>query len=139
MPKVEDIFSRQNGAKYLSTLDLHTGYHHLPLDEDTIPQTSFTSPFGKYEYLKVPSGLSQAAVYLQEITMKLSRFPFSAKEIQYLGHVFSTTSIKPLPFKTDETPKNSKHIKAFLGLVGYYCKFIKNFAQIAKPLTALTY
>ena len=34
-------------------------------------------------------------------------------------------------------PKNAKQVGAFLGLVGYYCKFIKNFAHIAKPLTAL--
>ena len=32
-----------------------------------------------------------------------------------------------------------KQVRAFLGLAGYYHKFIKNFAQIAKPLTALTY
>ena len=36
-------------------------------------------------------------------------------------------------------PENAKQVKAFLGLVGYYHKFIKNFAWIAKPLTALTY
>ena len=35
--------------------------------------------------------------------------------------------------------KNAKQVRAFLGLVGYYCKFIKNFAQIAKPLTTLTF
>ena len=54
MPKVEDIFSKLNGAKYFSTLNLCTGYHHIPLIEDSIPKTAFTSPFGKYEYLKVP-------------------------------------------------------------------------------------
>ena len=36
MPRVEDIFSKLNGAKYLSTLNLHAGYHHIPLDEDSI-------------------------------------------------------------------------------------------------------
>ena len=46
MPKVEDIFSQLNGAKYYSTLDLRAGYHHIPLDEDYIPKTAFTSPFG---------------------------------------------------------------------------------------------
>ena len=53
IPKVEDIFSQLNGAKYFSTLDLRAGYHHIPLDEESIPKTAFTSPFGKYEYIKV--------------------------------------------------------------------------------------
>ena len=75
--------------------------------------------------------------------MKLSKSHFFAKEIQYLGHVLSTTGIKPLPSKMStiklmKPPKNAKQVRAFLGLFGYYYKFIKNFAQIAKPLTALT-
>ena len=61
MPKVEDIFSKLNGAKYFSTLDLPTGYHHIPLNEDSIPKTAFTSAFGKYGYLMVPFGLVQAS------------------------------------------------------------------------------
>ena len=32
MPKVKDIFSKLNGATYFTTLDLHAGYHHIPLD-----------------------------------------------------------------------------------------------------------
>ena len=63
--RVEDIFSKLNGAKYLSTLNLYAEYHHIPLDEDSIPKTAFTSHFGKYEYLKVPFGLAQALAYFQ--------------------------------------------------------------------------
>ena len=75
--------------------------------------------------------------------MKLTKCHFFAKEIQCLGHVLSTTGIKPLLSKTEainlmRPPKNAKQVTAFLRLVGYYCKFIKNFAQIAKPLRALS-
>ena len=52
--KGEDILSKLNGAKYFSTFNLHAGYHHIPINEDSIPKTAFTSPFGKYEYLRVP-------------------------------------------------------------------------------------
>ena len=45
MTKVEDIFSKLNGAKYFSTLDLRAGYHHIPLDKSSIPRTAFNSPF----------------------------------------------------------------------------------------------
>ena len=187
MPTVEDIFLKLNGAKYFSTLDLHTGYHHIPLEEGSIPKTAFTSPFGKYEYLKVPFGLAQALAYFQELmnkvlkdltfiiaylddiiiysktakeqldhlqvfhkphnaefTMKSSKCHFFGKEIQYLGHFLSSTGIKPLPSKTAAIKlinpyKNAKQVGAFLGLVGYHCKFIKNFACIAELLTALTH
>ena len=79
-----------------------------------------------------------------ELTMKLSKCHFFTMEIQYLGNVLSTTGIKPLPSKTTVikliySTKNAKHIRAFLGLVCYYCRFIKTFAHKAKPLTPLTH
>ena len=52
MPKVKDIFSKLNSVQYFSTWDLWAGYHHIPLNDTLIPKTAFTSPFGKYEYLK---------------------------------------------------------------------------------------
>ena len=63
MPKVEDIFSKLNGATYFTTLDLHAGYHQIPLDKSPIPKTAFNSPFRKYEYVKVPFRLTQAPAY----------------------------------------------------------------------------
>ena len=56
MPKVEDIFSKLNGATYFTTLDLRAEYHHIPLDKPSIPKTAFNSPFRKFEYVKVPFG-----------------------------------------------------------------------------------
>ena len=76
--------------------------------------------------------------------MKFSKCHFFTKETQYLGHILSTMGIQPLPLKTHtiqtmHPPKMPKQICAFLILVGYYRKFIKNFAKIAKPLTLLTH
>ena len=75
--------------------------------------------------------------------MKKSKCSFFSKEIQYLGHILSVTGIWPLPAKTHaiqhmQPPMTPKQVKAFLGLVGYYRKFIKGFLKIAKPLTLLT-
>ena len=71
MPRFEDIFSKLNGAKYFSTLRLNAGYHHIPLNEDSISKMAFTSPFGKYEYLKVSFGSAQAPAYFQELMNKV--------------------------------------------------------------------
>ena len=76
-PGVEDIFSKLNGGKYFSTLNLHTGYHNIPLNEDYILKSTFSPPFGKYEYLKVPFGLAPAPGYFQELVNKvLKDLPF---------------------------------------------------------------
>ena len=91
MPKVKDIFSKLNRATYFTTLDLHAGYHHIPLDKSSIPKTAFNSPFQKYEYVKVPFGLTQALAYFQELmTSILKDFPFA---IAYLDDIiiFSKT------------------------------------------------
>ena len=91
MPKVEDICSKLNGATYFTTLDLRAGYHHIPLVKPSIPKTAFNSPFGKFEYVKVPFGLAQAPAYFQELmTGILKDFPFA---IAYLHDIiiFSRT------------------------------------------------
>ena len=78
IPIVEDIFLKLIGAKYFSTLDLCAGYHHIPLNEDSIPKTALTSPFGKYKYLKVTFGLAQTPAYLKELMSKiLKNSPFT--------------------------------------------------------------
>ena len=76
-------------------------------------------------------------------SMKKSKCNFFSKEIQYLGHILSATCIRPLPSKTHaiqhmQPPTTPKQVWAFLGLVGYYRKFIKGFVKLAKPLALLT-
>ena len=83
---------------------------------------------------------------VEDIFSKLKRAKylfFFSKEIQYLGHILSTKGIHPLLSKTQaiqkiHPPTTPKQVCAFHGLVGYYRKFIKNFAKIANPLTLLT-
>ena len=58
--------------------------------------------------------------------------------IQYLGHIVSGKGITPMPeklacIKEMPPPKTPKEIKQFLGLVGYYRKFIPRFSDLARP------
>ena len=78
------------------------------------------------------------------LSMTLSKCNFFTKEIQYLRHILSTKGIRPPPSKTQaintiHPPKTARQVHTFLGLVGYYRKFIKTFAKMAKPLTLLTH
>ena len=63
-------------------------------------------------------------------------------ELQYLGHIVTTEGVKPDPKKIKAviefpTPVKPRDIKAFLGLAGYYRKFINDFSLIAESLTEL--
>ena len=71
MPRVEDILAKLGQAKFFTTLDLRSGYHHIALDNESIKKTAFCTPFGKYEYLKVPFGLAQAPSYFQKLMNKV--------------------------------------------------------------------
>ena len=78
-----------------------------------------------------------------DLRMKCSKCDFFKSEIHYLGHLISAEGIRPLPNKLDYirnmlVPKDAKEIKQFLGLTGYYRKFVPRFADISRPLTTLT-
>ena len=77
------------------------------------------------------------------LKLKLEKCCFFKKHIQYLGHLISADGIQPLPEKLENiakmpAPRNPKEVKQFLGLVGYYRKFIPRFADISRVLTHLT-
>ena len=77
------------------------------------------------------------------LKMKHSKCDFFKREIHYLGHLISPEGISPLPNKLDSirhmpVPNSTKEIKQFLGLTGYYRKFVPRFADISRPLTTLT-
>ena len=75
------------------------------------------------------------------ISPSKARFGFS--RLKVLGHVVEANTIKPDEEKVDAIkrlapPANVKHVRAFLGLVGFYRRFIPSFAKLAKPLINLT-
>ena len=76
------------------------------------------------------------------LKMKHSKCDFFKSEIHSLEHLISPEGISPLPNKLDiikhmPVPNSTKEIKQFLGLTGYYRKFVPRFADISRPLTTL--
>lgn len=86
--------------------------------------------------------LKKVFTKLREANLKLQldKCEFMKKETEFLGHIITTKGIKPNPNKVKAIiqfpiPKSQKEIKSFLGLCGFYRKFIPNFAKIVKPMT----
>ena len=75
--------------------------------------------------------------------MKGEKCAFFKRHIQYLGHLVSENGFEPLPEKLEAirkmpVPTTAKEVKQFLGLIGYYRKFVPRFSDISRPLTKLT-
>ncbi|GJR29896.1 putative reverse transcriptase domain-containing protein [Tanacetum coccineum] len=135
-------------------------------DED-IPKTAFRTRYGHYEFQVMPFGLTNApAVFMdlmnrsegehakhlklilkllkkEELYTKFSKCEFWLLKVQFLGHVIDSEGIHMDPTKIESikdraSPKTPIEIHQFLGLAGYYRRFIEGFSKIAKPMTKLT-
>jgi hypothetical protein len=66
---------------------------------------------------------------------------FATDTVEYLGHICTLEGSRPDPKKIraiEQYPKSVRDIRAFIGLAGYYRRHVRNFAEVAKPLTNLT-
>ena len=88
--------------------------------------------------------LGEVIDHLQEanIHFKLSKCTFATDTVNYLGHVVSSTGVAPDPVKIEKMknmapPTNISEVRTFLGMTGYYRRFIPQYAGIAAHLTEL--
>ena len=80
---------------------------------------------------------------VHQLYAKFSKCEFWLTEVRFLGHVVSTSGVSVDPEKVEavmswERPKSVFEIRGFLGLAGYYRRFIEDFSRLAAPMTRLT-
>ncbi|GJW89126.1 putative reverse transcriptase domain-containing protein [Tanacetum coccineum] len=126
LPRIDDMFDQLQGSQYFSKIDLSSGYHQLRVHEDDIPKTAFRTRYRHFEFTVMPFGLTNA--------------PTTREEHEFLRHMINEDGIHVDPSKIKdvknwEAPRTPSEVCSFLGLAGYYRRFIKNFSEIAKPLT----
>ena len=90
-------------AKFFTALDLRSGYHNIALDKDAIRKTAFVTPFGKYDYLKVPFGLAQAPSYFQNLMNKVLN-----------GLNFTLAYLDDIIISSETAEQHLKHIQIVL-------------------------
>ncbi|GKD40614.1 hypothetical protein Tco_1260821 [Tanacetum coccineum] len=144
-----------------------SGYHQLRVREEDIPKTTFRTRYSHYEFQVMPFGLTNApAIFMdlmnrnkqehkehlklilellkkEELYAKFSKCEFWIPKVQFLSHVIDSQGIhvdlaKIKSVKDWASPKSPMEIRQFLGLAGYYQRFIKGFSKIAKPITKIT-
>ncbi|KAD5508134.1 hypothetical protein E3N88_15837 [Mikania micrantha] len=157
LPRIDDLFDQLQGSSYYSKIDLRSGYHQLRIQENDIPKTAFRTRYGHYEFLVMPFGLTNAPAVFMDLMNRASlgiiegrttvREVFKVfwiREVQFLGHVVNKQGIHVDPAKIEaiknwEAPKTPTEVRQFLGLAGYYRRFIERFSNIAQSLTSLTH
>ncbi|CAK1579718.1 unnamed protein product [Parnassius mnemosyne] len=71
MPLIDDQIDSLSGQVFFTTLDLTSGYHQVPVSEESKPLTAFVTPDGHYEYNRMPFGLTNAPAVFQRLILNL--------------------------------------------------------------------
>jgi len=61
MPTSEEVFAKMSNAKYFTKLDASNAYWQIPLDEESSKLLTFSTPFGRYRFLRMPYGVHSAS------------------------------------------------------------------------------
>ncbi|OWZ22221.1 Pol Polyprotein [Phytophthora megakarya] len=158
VPRIREILMRLAKPKCISTFDANLGYYARRLARQSRPLTAFCLPFGKFQYKRLPMGISTSpdeyqacmerifgdlefvVVYLNEILV------FSKAEEEHLEHlrvVLSVEGVKPKAKKIQAiqqiaVPRNCKELRRFLGMINYYRDMVPYKTTLCKPLQRFT-
>lgn len=81
LPLIEDCLEYLDAKKCFSILDLKNGFHQVAMDTESIPYTSFVTPFGQYVYIKMPFGLKNGPSVFQRFISTILNDMIRAREI----------------------------------------------------------
>ncbi|GKC24225.1 putative reverse transcriptase domain-containing protein [Tanacetum coccineum] len=148
LSRIDDLFDQLQGSSIYSKIDLRSGYHQLRVREQDIPKTAFRTRYGHYEFQDEKEHEEHLKAILEllkkeKLYAKFLKCEFWIPKVQFLGHVIDSRGIYVDPAKIESikdwaSPKTPTEICQFLGLAGYYRRFIKGFSKTAKSMTKLT-
>ncbi|XP_060873973.1 uncharacterized protein K02A2.6-like [Metopolophium dirhodum] len=164
IPTVEEILKQLAGAKVFSTLDANQGFYQIKLTNESSKMCTFSTPMGRYRFLRMPFGISSAPeifhkkfkqtfeglegvdTYIDDIIVygknKEEHDERLRKVLQRARHEITNEGVKPdynkiKTIKELKPPENKEALQRILGVVNYVGKFLPNVAQINAPLREL--
>ncbi|GKE13377.1 putative reverse transcriptase domain-containing protein [Tanacetum coccineum] len=110
------------GSSVYSKIDLRSGYHQLRVRDEDIPKTAFRTRYGHYEFQVVPFGLTNVPAIFMDLMNRIHI-------VQFLRHLIDSQGLHVDPAKIEAvknwaSPTTPTEIRQFLGLAGYYRRFI---------------
>ncbi|GJW40085.1 putative reverse transcriptase domain-containing protein [Tanacetum coccineum] len=160
LPRIDDLFDQLQGSSTYLKIDLRSGYHQLRVRDEDIPKTAFRTRYRHYEFQVIPFGLTNIPAVFMDLMNRvckpyLDKFVivfindiliYSCNKEEHEDHLRIILELlkkeklyaKFSKFKDWTSPTTVTEIRQFLGLVGYYWRFIEGFSKIAKSLTELT-
>ncbi|CAF1266259.1 unnamed protein product [Adineta ricciae] len=146
LPRIDDTLDSLQQAQFFSMLDLRSDYWQVEMDENSKPITAFVTHRGLLECTVMPFGLTNAPATFQRLMdIVLSGLKWQCclvylDDILYFlqRHLVTPEGIKPDPTLVDTVVEAKQQVtirdvQAFLGLTGYYRRFIKHCAQMSEP------
>ncbi|KAL4134678.1 hypothetical protein QTP88_006404 [Uroleucon formosanum] len=128
IPRIDEILDQLGRSRYYTTLDLVSGYHQVSIKAEDRQKTAFSTDKGHYEFRGMPFGLSGAPSTFQRLMNTALTGINGTKAFVYLDDIIVYAS---------DLKDHESILRDFLGLSGYYRRFIEGYSQTAKPLTAL--
>nr|GEY93364.1 hypothetical protein [Tanacetum cinerariifolium] len=164
LPRIDDLFNQLQGSSFYSKIDLRSGYHQLRVREQDVPKTAFKTRYGHYEFQATPFGLTNTPAVFIDLMNRVCKpylykfvivfiddiLIYSKNEEEHKEHLKAILELlkkeklihvdlaKIESIKDWASPKTPIKIHQFLGLAGYYQRFIEGFSKIAKSMMKLT-
>ncbi|GFX82085.1 retrovirus-related Pol polyprotein from transposon 297 [Trichonephila clavipes] len=143
LPNIEERVEKVSAAKFITVFDLSKGYWQIPLSKTAQRYAAFCTSFGTYRPLRMSFGLKNAPYFFSKLMAELLNgledfvVPYldDIAIFRYLGGFRTPSEIKVQAVLEFPTPRTKTQIRAFLGIAGYYQKYINLFSVIAAPLT----
>ncbi|KAG8500979.1 hypothetical protein CXB51_003063 [Gossypium anomalum] len=146
-PRIDDLFDQLRGATVFSKIDLRSSYYQLRVKEQDVPKTTFWTRYGHYEFLVMPFGLTNASAVFMDLMNRIFRPYLDRFVVVFIDDILiysrdESDGIRVDPNKISailewKPPRNVTEVRSFLGLAGYYRRFVKGFSMIATPIMRL--
>ncbi|GKA89169.1 putative reverse transcriptase domain-containing protein [Tanacetum coccineum] len=153
LPRIDDLFDQLQGSSVYSKIDLRSGYHQLRVRDEDIPKTTFRTRYGHYEFQVIPFGLTNAPAVFMDLMNHvckpyLDKFVivfiddiliYSRNKEEHTDHLRIILELlkkekfqgihvdlaKIEAVKNWAYPTTPTEVRQFLGLSGYYRRFIE--------------